>query len=175
MYENKGRGAGICKEEDLMPAGVLYFSLLEQIASADKKITEEEIEEKIRKNFKMKGLILADVKIIRMHDNTLKSGSSKLIPAAITTQDSVNENWTSGVNKEEFKVLQDYIYKTIKQISNEILNGKIDLKPYNKSGKTPCDYCSYKAICGFDTRICGNNYNYIDKKTKDDIITMMKK
>ena len=63
----------VCKEEDLMPAGVLYFSLLEQIASADKKITEEEIEEKIRKNFKMKGLILADVKIIRMHDNTLKS------------------------------------------------------------------------------------------------------
>ena len=165
----------VCKKEDLMPAGVLYFSLLEQIASADKKITEEEIEEKIRKNFKMKGLILADVKIIRMHDNTLKSGSSKLIPAAITTQDSVNENWTSGVNKEEFKVLQDYIYKTIKQISKEILNGKIDLKPYNKSGKTPCDYCSYKAICGFDTRICGNNYNYIDKKTKDDIITMMKK
>ena len=39
----------VCKEEDLMPAGVLYFSLLEQIASADKKITEEEIEEKIRK------------------------------------------------------------------------------------------------------------------------------
>ena len=36
----------VCKEEDLMPAGVLYFSLLEQIASADKKITEEEIEEK---------------------------------------------------------------------------------------------------------------------------------
>ena len=165
----------VCKEEDLMPAGVLYFSLLEQIASADKKITEEEIEEKIRKNFKMKGLILADVKIIRMHDNTLKSGSSKLIPAAITSKENINEKWTSGVNKEEFKVLQDYIYKTIKQISREILNGKIDLKPYNKNGKTPCEYCTYKSICGFDTRICGNNYNYIDKKTKDDIIAIMKK
>ena len=110
-----------------------------------------------------------------MHDNTLKSGSSKLIPASLTTKDSIIEKWTSGVNKEEFKVLQDYIYKTIKQISKEILNGKIDLKPYNKSGETPCDRCPYKAICGFDTRICGNNYNYIDKKTKDDIIAMMKK
>ena len=110
-----------------------------------------------------------------MHDNTLKSGSSKLIPASLTTKDSIIEKWTSGVNKEEFKVLQDYIYKTIKQISKEILNGNIDLKPYNKSGETPCDRCSYKAICGFDTRICGNNYNYIDKKTKDDIIAMMKK
>lgn len=165
----------VCKEEDLMPAGVLYFSLLEQIASADKKITEEEIEEKIRKNFKMKGLILADVKIIKMHDNTLNTGTSKIIPAALTSSGSVYESRTNGVNKEEFRVLQDYIYKTIKQISKEILSGKIDLKPYNKKGKTPCDYCSYKAICGFDTRICGNSYNYIDKKSKDDIITMMKK
>ena len=62
-----------------MPAGVFYFSLLEQMIKADKKISEEEIEEKIRKNFKMKGLILADVKIIKMNDNTLKSGSSKLV------------------------------------------------------------------------------------------------
>jgi hypothetical protein len=30
--------------------------------------TEEQIEEELRKNFKMKGLILADVKVIKMHD-----------------------------------------------------------------------------------------------------------
>lgn len=35
-------------------------------------MTEDEIEETIRKNFKMKGLIIADVKIIKMNDNTLK-------------------------------------------------------------------------------------------------------
>lgn len=74
----------ICKVEDIMPAGVFYFSLLEQMIKADKKISEEEIEELIRKNFRMKGLILADVKIIKMNDNTLTSGSSKIVPAAIT-------------------------------------------------------------------------------------------
>lgn len=74
----------ICKVEDIMPAGVFYFSLLEQMIKADKKISEEEIEEIIRKNFRMKGLIIADVKIIKMNDNTLKSGSSKIVPAAIT-------------------------------------------------------------------------------------------
>ena len=163
----------VCTEEDLMPAGVFYFSLLEQMIKADKKISEEEIEEKIRKNFKMKGLILADVKIIKMNDNTLKSGSSKLVPAAITTSGTVNEKWTNGVNQEEFKVLQKYIYKTIKEISNEILKGKIDIRPYNKNGKTPCEYCEYKTICGFNPRQSGNCYNYIDKKSKDDIIRKM--
>ena len=164
----------ICKAEDIMPAGVFYFSLLEQMIKADKKVSDEEIEDMIRKNFRMKGLILADVKIIKMNDKTLKTGSSKIVPAAITQSGTVNEKWTNGVNKEQFKILQDYIDKTIKDISKEILSGKIDLKPYNKKGKTPCEYCSYKSICGFNTKQNGNKYNYIDKKSKDDLIKLMK-
>lgn len=165
----------ICKEEDIMPAGIFYFSLLEQMIKADKKISDEEIEELIRKNFRMKGLILADVKIIKMNDNTLTTGSSKLVPAAITASGAVNEKWTNGVDKEEFKILQDYIDFIIKQIAKEILSGKIDLKPYNKNGKTPCEYCEYKTICGFNTKQNNNSYHYIDKKSKDDIIKKMKK
>lgn len=164
----------ICKEEDIMPAGIFYFSLLEQMIKADKKISDEEIEELIRKNFRMKGLILADVKIIKMNDNTLTSGSSKLVPAAITASGNVNEKWTNGVDKEEFKILQDYIDYIIKQIATEILSGKIDLKPYNKEGKTPCEYCEYKTICGFNTKQSNNNYHYIDKKSKEDTIQKMK-
>ncbi len=151
----------VCKQEDLMPAGILYFSLLEQMVKSDKKITEEEIENEIRKNFKMKGLIVADVKIIKLHDKILETGSSKIVPAAITSSGEVNKKWTSGVSKEEFKVLQDDIQKIIKDIAKEILSGKIDLKPYNKKGRTPCKYCKYKAICGFNTKNPGNCYNYI--------------
>ena len=157
-----------------MPAGVFYFSLLEQMVSANKKISDEEIEDLIRKNFKMKGLILADVKIIKMNDNTLSSGSSKIVPAGITQSGDINKKYTNGVDKEEFKILQDYIDYIIKEISNEILSGKIDLKPYNKNGNTPCKYCEYKSICGFNTKQKDNCYNYIDKKSKDDIISKMK-
>ena len=55
----------ICKEEDIIPAGIFYFSLLEQMVKANKKMTKEEIENMIRKNFRMKGLIIADVKMIK--------------------------------------------------------------------------------------------------------------
>ena len=164
----------ICRKEDIMPAGIFYFSLLEQMANADKRLNEDEIEEMIRKNFKMKGLIIADVKIIKMNDNTLKSGTSNLVPAGITTKGEINQRNTNGVKQEEFKILQEYIYKTIKDISKEILSGKIDLKPYNKQGKTPCEYCEYKTICGFNSKLNNNKYNYIDKKTKDDILNKMR-
>ena len=165
----------IIKQEDIMPAGIFYFSLLEQMVKAEKRMSDGEIEDMIRKNFRMKGLIIADVKIIKMNDNTLESGSSKLVPAALTASGTVNEKWTNGVKKEEFKILQDYIYKTIKDIAKEILSGKIDMKPYYKKGKTPCEYCEYKPICGFNPRQNNNKYNYINQKTKDDIIIKMKK
>ena len=164
----------ICRKEDIMPAGIFYFSLLEQMANADKRLNEDEIEEMIRKNFKMKGLIIADVKIIKMNDNTLKSGTSNLVPAGITTKGEINQRNTNGVKQEEFKILQEYIYKTIKDISKEILSGKIDLKPYNKQGRTPCEYCEYKSICGFTPRLKNNTYNYIGKKSKDEILMKMR-
>ncbi len=163
----------VCKEEDLLPAGVLYFSLLEQMIKTDKKISQEKIEEELRKQFKMKGLILADVKIIKLHDKNLDTGTSTLIPATINTSGGISESKTNGVDKQEFKILQDYIYKTIKQISKEILSGNIALKPYNKKGKTPCEYCSYRSICGFNPRFGGNCYNYVEKMSKDDIIRKM--
>ena len=162
----------ICRQEDIIPAGIFYFSLLEQMAN--KRIEEDKIEEEIRKKFKMKGLIIADVKIIKMNDNTLNVGTSKIIPAGITSSGEINKKDTKGVKQEEFKILQDYIYKTIKDISKEILSGKIDLKPFNKKGKTPCEYCAYKSICGFNTHLEGNKYNYIDQKSKDNILIKMK-
>ena len=165
----------VCKKEDFIPAGIFYFSLIEQMVKADKRISEEEIENLIKKNFKMKGLIVADVKIIKMNDNTLTQGSSKMVPAAITASGAVNEKWTNGVKKEEFKILQQYIDKTIKQIGKEILNGKIEIKPYYKKGKTPCEYCTYKTICGFNPHQEGNCYYYIDNKPKDEILLQMKK
>ena len=163
-----------CKEEDLMPAGILYFSMLEQMIKSDKKLKEEEIEEKIRANFKMKGLILADVKVVRLHDKNLKNGSSNIVPAYIDKEGNLSEKKTSGVTKEQFADLQKYMYKIIRKISAEILEGRIDLKPYYKDKKTPCKYCEYKSICGFNMGGCENKYNYIDKKTKEEILAKIR-
>lgn len=164
----------ICEEKDLMPAGILYFNLIEKNVNPKVK-TEESIEEEIRKQFKMKGLILADIEVMKMQDNNLKEGTtSKIIPAGISGKGTINKRDTNGVEQEEFEVLQKYIGKIIKEIGKEILQGKIDLKPTNYKGKTPCRYCEYHAICGFDARNNKNKYEYIENLSKDDIIRKMR-
>lgn len=157
------------KEENIEPAGVLYFNLIEPIIKADKRETEEELESAIKKNFKMKGLVLADVKVVKMMDKNLKQGYSELIPVYLGKDEKISEKSSSTATKEQFELLQKYIIKTIKDISKEILSGKIDMKPYNKNQKVPCDYCEYKAICQFDNTKANNNYSYVPTVKKDEV------
>lgn len=161
--------------EEAQPAGVLYFNLIDPIVKSDRNLTDEQIEDEIRKQFKMQGLILADVNVVRMMDKTLEPGkSSDVIPAYIDSKENISKTRSSAIKKEEFEHLQKYINKVIREISKEILDGNIDVKPYNKNGKTPCEYCEYKSICNFNSGICKNSYNYIKNINKDAILEMIK-
>ena len=166
----------MCKIEDFIPAGILYFNLLEQMINSGKKMTDEEIEEKIKNNFKMKGLILADVRVAKMQDNNLMAGTqSKVIPAYMDKSKMLSPKKSSIATKEEFEKLQKYVINTIKEISEEILSGNIRLNPYYKNKKTPCEYCSYKNVCGFNSGIFKTEYNFINKKQKEDIFEKLEK
>ena len=162
--------------EDMVPAGVLYYNLIDPIIKSKKNLTDEEIEEEIRKKFKMQGLILADVNVVKMMDKTLQKGASNIIPAYIDKDENLSMSKSNAVTYEQFKYLQKYTNKIIKQISNEILSGNIDIKPYynTKNKKTPCEYCSYKGICNFKAGEKESKYNYIKNDEKDVILEKIK-
>lgn len=161
------------RAEDVLPAGVLYFNLLEPFIKKDKNLTDEQIEEEIRKQFKMKGLVLADINIIKMMDNKLDKGYSNILPVYIDKEGSLSENRSSIASKEDFEKMQKYINRLIKQISKEILSGKIEIKPCydSKTKNTPCAYCKYKSICKFNTN--ENEYEYIGNLSKDECMEKM--
>lgn len=151
----------LCEQTDLNASGVLYMGLIDNIVKNAKNLTDEEIENKIRSNFKMKGLILADISVVRTMDKKLQTGSSDIIPVYISKDGEISEKKSSVISKKDFDELQLQVKDIIKQISYEILKGKIDIKPYNYKKKTGCDYCKYKTICMFNSNIKGNEYNYL--------------
>ena len=168
-----------CKVEDFIPAGVLYFNLSNPTIGTDKNMSDEEIEEKIKQEFKMKGLILADVNIVKKMDTNIENepkGVSKIIPATIKKDGELSSKGTSAVTREQFEYLQRYMEKIITQISEGILGGNIEVKPYYNTGnkKTPCEYCKYKSICIFDENSKGNRYNYLTNLNKEAIMELIK-
>lgn len=159
-----------CENEEVTPAGALYFNLIDPVLNANPNMTDEEITEELRKQFKMQGLILADSNIARKMDINLVSGSSNIVPAYIGKDGEVSDK-PNTLNRKQFENLQNYMEKIIKQISEEILNGNIGIEPYYRTSdkKTPCEYCSYKAICQFN-QTTKNNYNYIPNANKEKIL-----
>lgn len=169
----------VCQIQDVIPAGVLYFGLIEPKIGGMKKsknITDEEIEKQIREQFRMNGLVLAEMKVINMMDNKLKDGEkSNIIPVKLKKDGSMDRT-SKVVSRKEFEILQKYVRKTLGDIAKEILDGNIDIKPYyNVSNKRkPCEYCAYNSICNFKKGFYGNDYNYIDNLEKEYIMECMK-
>ena len=164
----------IAEKTHKQPAGIFYFGLMDKIIEGSQNLTDEEIEERIKKEFKMNGLILADVKVVKMMDKTLETGYSNIIPVYLDKQGEISQGKSNTITKEQFSNLQKTIRKIIKQISNEILSGKIDIKPlYNKAnGNFSCEYCEYKTICAFNPK--ENNYEYLQKRDKKIILEELK-
>ena len=167
----------ITENEKVEPAGILYFNLIEPvIKSENKNMTSEELEQEIKSNFKMNGIVLGDVKVVKMMDNTLKSGKSELLPVYIEKEGNISKSKSNSLDKSEFKILQKQVKNILKQITKEILDGNIKQKPVyiSKTKQSPCEYCKYKSICQFNPNMCGNNYNYVPNLKKDEIIEKLK-
>ena len=139
----------ISKIEDMNPSGILYLGLIDTIVKSNKNMLDEDIKQEIRKKFRMNGIVLADINVIKMMDTKLETGSSDIIPVTIKKDGEISEGKSSVLNEEKFLELEEKVNNVIKEISKEILNGKIDIKPYNYNNHTGCDYCEYKSICNF--------------------------
>lgn len=163
----------LVEESNLNPAGILYFNLIDKIVNKSKNLTDEEIKSEIRKAYKMKGLIVADIDIARAMDTKLEKGFSDTIPVYVDKEESINNSRSSTISREKFESLQKYAKKIIKEISSEIFDGNIDIKPYYLNKKTGCDYCEYKSICGFNINNKDNNYNYINSYDKDYLLDLI--
>ena len=163
----------VTDEEHTKPAGMLYFNLIDPIIKASRNLTDEEIKNEIRKNFKMNGMILADVNIIKLMDKTLEKGYSKSIPVYIGKDGQISKTKSNTITKEEFTKLQKTARNIIKKIADEILSGNIEIKPtYNKKTKIDsCKFCEYKTICKFNPKT--NKYQYIENKAKEDILNLI--
>jgi len=158
------------EKEDAEPAAMLYFSLIDPVIKSSKNKSDEEIREELKKKFRMNGMILADIDIIKKMDKTLEKGSSVSIPVYLDKDGNISKTRSNTVTKEEFTNLQKTAEKVIKQIAKEILEGSIDIKPayYKKNKVDTCKYCEYKSICGFNPKV--HEYLYIENKSKEEVL-----
>ena len=153
-------------QDPIFPAGILYFKIDDPVIKAKNNLDEEELEKAIMKALKMKGLLLADTKIIREMDRNIE-GASLVVPASIKKDGNLGSR-SSVATAEQFEMLLNHVKENLIKTCEGMLSGEIDIKPYKKKDATPCSYCEYTSICQFDPTLKENTYKIIkDKRDKE--------
>jgi len=140
----------VASEDNYKYAGALYFRIDDPIYRADSRYDENKTESKILNELKMKGLILGEEDVISATDADTASSARK-------------------ATYRNFVDLDKHLRRIITKLCKEMSDGRIDIMPYTKQKFSPCDWCGYKSVCGFDARKRGNNYEYLDKLKDEEI------
>ncbi|MBW8350383.1 helicase-exonuclease AddAB subunit AddB [Bacillus sp. IITD106] len=157
------------------PAGVLYFHVHNPMLNSDKVVTLEDIENAILKEFKMKGLLLGDSKVIRLMDNSLETGASNIISASINKDGSLSaSSQKSSASVEDFKTLRRYVRNLYQESGNRIISGDVHIAPYKLGDRTPCQFCSYKSVCQFDQSLNNNRFRIIPQQNSLDVLARIR-
>lgn len=161
-------------DKEIIPAGIFYYHIDDPIVAKS-----EEAEDVIYKRLRMNGLVNDDKGVIALMDNKLAgpdgtlraSAKSDIIPVETNKDGEPNKRSVIASGKQ-LTAMMDYVNHKLAEDSEQILDGDTRLNPYRLGDQTACDYCEYKSVCGFDSRLGrerGHEYRNLAKKSPDEI------
>ena len=127
---------------ETIPAGILYMPAVVPNIIAD-GLSEDKINEKIDADFKMNGLLLDDVRVIKGMD---KTEGAKYIPIKIKGGSNVKSD--SLATLEQMGKLFRKLNDTVARMGEKLYDGDIAAVPL-KGGADACEYCPYGSVCAY--------------------------
>lgn len=138
---------GAKKYGEFTPAGVLYYPANSPLVSADRSLSEEDIEAERQKKCRMNGIILNDPDVITAMD---ESKSGLFVPARFKG----GEFSGSLIGLEQLTKLKEKADSVLTEMADALHSGEIPAVPaYGKSYEKVCEYCDYKSVCSYEENI----------------------
>lgn len=161
--------------KEIVPAGILYYHVDDPMVDSDTSDTNEQIQEKILKELKMKGLVNSEEDVYRLMDDSFDKKSC-VIPVDLKV-DGSHSSSSSVVSKEDFEVISEFVSKKLCSLGKDILDGKVEAKPVSAKGidESRCQYCPYTTVCKYNKHDYDDEEEgYSSKQSREEIIEMMK-
>jgi ATP-dependent helicase/nuclease subunit B len=167
LYMNVAMAAQkkISGEKEVVPAAILYYHVDDPLIDGNLGMTPEEINKKIIGELKTTGLVSDDIGVIRLLDENIGK-SSDVIPAGVNNDGSLSR-YSKIMGAADYKAISDYVRSKTKEFGQRILDGEIQVNPYEQGEKVACTYCGYRSICGYDENIHGYSMRTFDMKDDD--------
>lgn len=158
--------------KEVLPAAMLYFHIDDPVIEAEPDTGEAEIRQSLIKALRPSGLVNSDIKVIKHLDRDIE-GSSLIIPAAVKNN-LLQEYRSSVASEQSFALLGEHVKNRCGEIGKDMVSGKISINPSLRGNITACDYCEYRAVCGFDKKTPGYNYRRFKKLNSEEVFKRIK-
>ncbi len=172
IYMKAALAAYESRSVSVQPAGLFFFHIDDPLVESEERI-KEKVEALAARELGFKGLVLNDIKVIRMMDSDAEN-SSTYLPVTIK-KDLTLANRSSALDYSSFMLLLRHVDKILATIGEELSSGNIDIEPIKIGGRTACQNCLYQAICQFDRRLPGNQYRNLRSFDANEVLQRIEK
>ena len=157
--------------KEIVPGGLFYYHIDDPVVEVTGAVDETEIQAAILKELKPDGLVNQEEAIYRAMDDVFEQ-KSDVIPVELKKSGELSSR-SSVASAEEFEILSEYVNHSIVKSGNDIYQGNVQIAPFVDGLVSSCDYCLYKAVCGFDAKIKGFEERKAQKIDKKDLFDRM--
>lgn len=158
-------------KKEIIPGGLFYYHIDDPVVEITGEASEAEVQAAILKELKPDGLVNQEEAVYRAMDDVFEQ-KSDVIPVELKKSGELSAR-SSVASAEEFEILREYVNHNIVKTGNEIYKGNVQVSPFVEGQSSSCDYCPYKAVCGFDVKVEGFEERKTRKIDKKDIFERM--
>ncbi|MBO5227929.1 MAG: helicase-exonuclease AddAB subunit AddB [Lachnospiraceae bacterium] len=159
-------------DKNVISAGMFYYNIADPIVDEEPGKSEEDIRSELLKSLCVNGLVSSVADSIRHFDKDF-AGESSVIPVSYKKDGGLSSK-SQVVTGEQYDIMCNYVKDKIKDMGLGILEGDIAKSPYVMEQRSGCDYCNFKAICGYDEEIKGFEPRRFNKLGTEKVFEKMK-
>ena len=160
-------------QKEVIPAAMLYYHVADPAVETDTELTPEEIDDRLKEALRTNGIVSCEEEILKRLDGEAET-KSDVIPVEYKKDGSLSTH-SSVMSREELSEISTYVNKKVKQFGREILDGKIEINPYEKGMENACTYCAFKGVCGFEPGMPGYDYRRLKPYAREEVMECIKK
>ena len=153
---------------EIVPAGVLYVPVREELPDAPRDIDEDALRAMRDKALRRSGLLSDDMELLEAMEHGL-DGDGRFIPVTIKVKKGEEEPSLTAksavADLAGFGRLARYTHQKLLEMGRELRAGSVTADPCKKDKTTSyCDWCSFRAACRFD-ETAGDRARYLKRLT----------
>lgn len=158
-------------DKEIVPAAMLYYHVTDPMVESQVELSPQEVNEQILEQLRMNGVVSGEEDIIERLDREM-GDKSYIIPVEKKKDGSYSAR-SSIMSGQELGVVSAYVSHKVRQIGQEILEGRMELNPFEKGSDQACTYCAYKKVCGFDLGIPGYHKRLLKDLGRQEALEVM--